>query len=285
MTALYVAFARAVSTHDPQLSRACNDPYAELLLPTALGRVVQRAAHSPHAARRLTFLRNSMLGLGEHLALRTRLIDDAVDAAVANGARNLVIVGAGLDARAHRLTSLAACDVFEVDFPSTQQFKRERARDLPVCAKTLHYVPCDFERTDLDQALLGAGFDARTPSIWIWEGVTMYLTQALVAHSLDLMARLSADKSRLIASYLTPFPPTRKVLTALGLSVLGAVSEPVRSWFEIEAMSSMLRERSFEPLSDLHSRAVAARYGIRFPPFAYGAPPERVVVAEKRARA
>ena len=82
----------------------------------------------------------------------------------------------------------------------------------------------------------------------------------------------------------SPFPRTRKVLTALGLSLLGVVSEPVRAVSEVDEMSFMLRERCFEPLSDLRPRR---RTALRHPfsTLRLGAPPEPILVAEKRTSA
>lgn len=284
LTALYVAFSRAVATHDPELARACSDCWAEHLLPSPLRNLVNEAVNSRASAQLLSVLRTSLWGMAEHMALRTRLIDDAVESGVAQGAAQLVVVGAGLDSRAHRLSALAGCDVFEVDFPSTQAFKRRHAHGIPVSARALHYVACDFERTALDQVLQASGFDARVPTVWIWEGVTMYLDKALIASSLDVMARLSAPTSRLAATYITPFPLKYKAFTELGLFILGAVSEPIRSDFEPEAMATLLAAHSLRTLSDLSPRDVAARYSVRFPRFAFGAPGERIIVAEKRTR-
>jgi methyltransferase (TIGR00027 family) len=221
--------------------------------------------------------------MAEHMALRTHVIDAAVNEGVAHGARQLVVVGAGLDSRAHRLAALADCDVYEVDFPSTQALKRESAQALPVVARTLHYASCDFERTGLEAALRSAGFSTQLATVWIWEGVTMYLTEAMVASSLETMARLSAPRSRLVATYLEPVPSELKAIASVLLSILSAVSEPVRSNYDVEAMATMLRAHDFSPLRDVSPRELAARYEVRFPSFALGAPLERIVVAERRA--
>ena len=110
LTAIYVAFARALATGNPELAQACVDPSARALLPRALGPLLQLAENNRGASdalRRLSF------GLSDHLALRTALIDSALSHGVEDhdGGEHadrlqLVILGAGLDARAHRLASL-----------------------------------------------------------------------------------------------------------------------------------------------------------------------------------
>ncbi|HEX6240666.1 MAG TPA: SAM-dependent methyltransferase [Polyangiales bacterium] len=280
LTAFYVAFSRAVASHEPELARACDDHVSEHLLPATLTRLMARVRdHQPS----LRLLRRAALGMTEHLALRTRLIDDAVTGGVQNGARQLVVLGAGLDARAHRMPQLADVIVFEVDHPSTQRFKRSKARAQPVLARELRYVPCNFERETFAAALAAAAFDPALPTLWIWEGVTMYLPPSVVAQSLAMISALSGVHSRLIASYLTPAPPGLRHVEALGLALLGALSEPVHSHFEPHDMATLLAAHGFFVAADYRPRAVAKRYGIRFPKLPLGAPSERIIVADKRA--
>jgi methyltransferase (TIGR00027 family) len=279
LTAFYVAFARAVAAHDPELARACDDNVSEHLLPRSLTWLIDRTRDHPHGLR---FLRRTALGMTEHLALRTRLIDDAVTSGVQAGARQLVVLGAGLDARAHRMPQLGGVTVFEVDHPSTQRFKRSKARAQPVLARELRYVPCDFERETFAAALASCAFDATLPTVWIWEGVTMYLPAPVVAQSLAMISALSSVHSRLIASYLTPPPRSLRHLEALGLAVLGALSEPVHSHFKPVEMAALLASQRFFVVGDYRPRGVASRYGIRFPRLPLAAPSERIIVADKR---
>lgn len=231
------------------------------------------------APQLFALLRASLCGMADHMAVRTRLIDEAVAQGVAQGARQLVIVGAGLDARAHRLSTLAECEVFEVDFPSTQAFKREQARALPRTAHGLHYVACDFERESLEQALQAHGFAAQRASVWIWEGVTMYLSEAAIASSLDAIARSSAQHSRIALTYLEPDRAgARRRLFALATGVLAAASEPIRSSFEPADMARRLSAHGFSTLSDERPRDAAARFALRWPQLDL-APNERVAVA------
>lgn len=285
LTALYVALARAVATHTRELARFCDDAYAERLLPFPLNAPFSRSLSTMARTLALHTASASLRGMAEHMALRTYLIDEAVRQGVAAGAEQLVIVGAGLDARAHRLDALSHCDVYEVDFPSTQAFKQSRVFGLPVRARSLRYATCDFERTGLADALHARGFNRELRSVWIWEGVTMYLTPAMVAASLSTMASLSAPGSLLIASYLLPIPVEGKALSTVLLSILGALSEPIRSHFTEAALTHLLHEHGFSTLRDESPRDVAARHGVGFPAFPIGAPFERIVVAERRAPA
>ena len=106
---------------------------------------------------------------------RTVAIDEAVRAAASP---QVVILGAGLDGRAWRMQELRDVTVFEVDHPDSQRVKRARVSALQQVARDVRFVPVDFTRDRLDDALAAAGHDATRPTTWIWEGVVMYLELA-----------------------------------------------------------------------------------------------------------
>jgi methyltransferase (TIGR00027 family) len=98
------------------------------------------------------------------LVTRSVVIDDAVRAA---DNAQLIILGAGLDARAWRMPELAGVDVFEVDRPASQQDKRERVDGLEPAARSVSYVPVEFGRDALGPALARAGHrDAVSTTGW-----------------------------------------------------------------------------------------------------------------------
>jgi methyltransferase (TIGR00027 family) len=292
LTAVYVAFARALATRDRELSRACSDPCAEVLLPRALLPLLARAEGSPTVR---ALLRTISLGMTDHIALRTALIDSAIDHATgqpmghaaeqvgAHGIEQVVLLGAGLDARAHRLPSLGNAVVFEVDHPATQKLKRSKAHTLPQRAREVRYAACDFERTHLEQALLSSGFDRDARSLWIWEGVTMYLPAAAVVDSLSTIGQLSAHDSVLVATYITPdlvVGGTR--LGHLSTLLLGLISEPIRFLRSAEDIAQLLADASFEVLSDALPVDAAPHFGVHVKRPTSLMPKERIVVAIKR---
>jgi methyltransferase (TIGR00027 family) len=195
----------------------------------------------------------------------------------------LVLLGAGLDARAHRLPALAKVRVFEVDHPATQKLKQHKARGLPVLAKELRYVPCDFRRTHLTGALTRAGFDTSAPAIWIWEGVTMYLHEDAVIDSLSRIAQLSAKDSLLITTYLTPELVTGgRWLGSWAAKGLGLLAEPVRFMKTPAELAAMFAAHDFEVLSDAAPVEAAPHYNIEVTRPSTLMPKERIAVAQKR---
>jgi methyltransferase (TIGR00027 family) len=188
------------------------------------------------------------------MALRTRAIDDAIETAVRNGAHQLVLLGAGLDARAWRMESLRDCAVFEVDHPSTQAYKRTRIGALQPLARALFFVDVDFERHDLAERLAAWGHDATEPSIFVWEGVTMYLTHEAIEATLSAVARVAIAGSVLAMTYQSG----RQFATLALLTRL--VGEPFRTRFEPEEVRRLLSGHGFSVTSDESDAEWGDRY-------------------------
>lgn len=219
------------------------DPTALALLPAASREQVERIRSFAKPAgfrERVRFgyhRRQSQL-----MVARTVAIDDAVrEMAVPQ----LVILGAGLDGRAWRMTELRDSVVFEVDHPDSQRDKRARVAPLTRCAREVRFVPVDFERDDLDAALGAAGHEASQRSTWIWEGVVMYLTRSDIEGTLRVIQRRSAPGSRLVIAYHSP----ARMLALVGL-VLRYLGEPLRSTFTAEAMRELLVRHGFSVVRD-----------------------------------
>jgi methyltransferase (TIGR00027 family) len=284
LTASLVASVRALYTVLPEPYRLASDPLAEGLVPKVLAVPVHLAARVPWAAPALhRGLGFATLGLVHHVELRTRAIDDALREAVALGATELVLLGAGLDARAMRLVELEGVTVYEVDHPSTQRYKVERLAALPTTpeptASRVERVPLDFEQGRLDQALLAAGFQPARRSFWIWEGVTVYLAPEAVAGTLRAIASLCAPGSRVAVTYGgTPEENLPAWLIAAAARVLGALGEPMKTPLESGAMAAMLADAGFAVVSDDSTVDWAARY---WPWEKHVRPIERLAVAQR----
>jgi methyltransferase (TIGR00027 family) len=202
-TAEYVALYRALETTEPMREPLFRDPFASHFLPPPLSRALRLARVRPlravlqrYADWRAPGARSSAIG-------RTRFIDDVVRRAVGEGTRQLVLLGAGYDCRAHRLPELHDTPVFEVDRAETQVVKRqsiESARALGV-RRDVHYVAVDFGKDDLAAALASAGWDRTCASMFVWEGVTNYLTEAAVAKVLTVVGE-AAPGTVLLFTYV-----------------------------------------------------------------------------------
>ncbi|SNY64907.1 class I SAM-dependent methyltransferase [Paractinoplanes atraurantiacus] len=190
------------------------------------------------------------------MAPRTVFIDDAVRERLNP---QVVILGAGLDGRAWRMAELAGAAVFEVDQPASQADKRRRAAELSGPPPT--FVPVDFGRDRLGDALDAAGHRTEPATTWIWEGVVPYLTEAEVASTVAAVAARSGSGSRLVVNFQVPAAKAKlgRLVVRLLMASTGRRSiwarEPWRSTWTPDAMTALLGEHGFtvtrhEPLTD-----------------------------------
>lgn len=124
--------------------------------------------------------------------------------AVRNGVRQYVIVGAGFDSFAQRQPAFARyVDVFEIDHPATQEFKRWRLHECGVpLPATLHLVPADLSHEQLGDALARSTFRPTEPTLFAWLGVTQYLTREANLGTLRGIADCSNSGSELVFTYV-----------------------------------------------------------------------------------
>ena len=127
-------------------------------------------------------------GMRAFLAVRSRWAEDRLAEAVAHGVSQYVLLGAGLDTFALRNPD-PGLQVFEVDHPASQAFKRRRIEAAGLAARSGPiYVPVDFETQDLPSALAAAGFDAGRPAFFAWLGVVPYLEEPAILETLRFVA-------------------------------------------------------------------------------------------------
>jgi methyltransferase (TIGR00027 family) len=185
----------------------------------------------------------------DHVLLRVASLDRLLRDALAAGARQVVLLGAGLDTRAWRLPELAGARLFEVDHPDTQRLKQERVAGLPAPMVAPRFVPVDFAADSLTERLTAAGYDARVPTVWLWEGVVMYLPDSAVAATLSAVATLSAPGSRLLLHYHTPEAWSGWALVRR--LFLWALGEPQIGLRTPDAVASLVRAAGLEVVRDL----------------------------------
>jgi methyltransferase (TIGR00027 family) len=248
-TALRVAIRRAAHQLVDQ-PPVLDDPIAARLIGPGYARDMERARHPVARDFRC------------YIAARSRYVEDRLVAAVANGVTQYVILGVGLDTFAYR-NPFPALRVFEVDFPATQEWKREllekAAIDLP---GNLTFVPLDFERQTLIEGLAEAGFDPRKPAFFGWMGVTPYLTLEAFRATLNAIAQLpaaSAVSFDYVSRPETLGPQRRRVFEGLKKRV-AAAGEPFRLFLLPEEMESELRRAGFRRMERMDSDGLNERY-------------------------
>jgi methyltransferase (TIGR00027 family) len=134
---------------------------------------------------------------------RTRYIDDALQSAISKEINQGVILGAGYDTRAYRLPELKRTKVFEVDLPAVQEDKKNKLQKyLGRLPGNVTYIPIDLDTQTLEIAFSATNFDGQVPAIYIWEGVTQYLTEKAVRQIFAFVGR-SATGSRIVFTYVS----------------------------------------------------------------------------------
>ncbi|KAL3514641.1 hypothetical protein ACH5RR_027358 [Cinchona calisaya] len=171
-----------------------NDPLAELLA----GETSLRTAYEKIKKDRLNNAREIS---GVILAVRTLWFDSKIEAALSSfgdGAAQIVLLGAGMDTRAYRLSCLKESNIFEVDFPEVLQTKTTilqaasgstTENQHPIMtAKSLNRVAADISENDWLAKLQTVGFEPKKNTVWILEGILYYLTHSDAVEVLKIIA-------------------------------------------------------------------------------------------------
>jgi len=190
LTALGVAIARSTLERP---SMPTGDPAAEARLTAALGAGVVDTGPRP---------RDDFF---DYIAVRTRFFDEAVLRAIADRVPQIVVLGAGYDARALRLRA-PGVTFFEVDHPTTQADKRERLAAVGASTDGIVFVAADFTQPGLPHVLANHGHDRLERSLFICEGVLRYRPERWFRELLRAAAEQSATDSELVASISTRAP-------------------------------------------------------------------------------
>jgi methyltransferase (TIGR00027 family) len=273
-SAAFVCLARAAAHGETRAPRFSDPTAFALLSDDARASLLRLRAGVTEASDALAHVLVRMRS--EAIVTRTLAIDDAVrDAA----ALQVVNLGAGFDGRAWRMRELSEAVVFEVDHPDAQAEKRARVAPLTTTAKEVRFVPVDLARDPLDVALAGAGHDAETATLWIWEGVIPYLTPSEVEATLQAVRRCSAHGSRIAIAYQAPSTREAGAPSAAAAAQQLWQSEPLRSWWTADEMRDLLARAGFQVTSDRDLVDLAATLGADLSGAGPGVGDGRAVVA------
>lgn len=260
-TAEYMALFRALESAGPRESRLFDDPYATRFLRPSLSALVRLSGW--RSGRSLVQRTLDWLWPGARASgvARTRLIDDALVAAVSEGRfEQVVFLGAGFDCRAHRQLSGEGLTCFEVDRGATQEHKRKCLSDVISCA--VRYVPCDFESDSLAAGMENAGFSLAKPSFFVWEGVTNYLDPKAIDEVLAYVGA-SAPGSSLLFTYVDRLvldEPDRFAGTRRLRSMLRGSNESWTFGLHPSELGGFLEHRGLHLVCDTGSVEYRSRY-------------------------
>ena len=253
LTALAVCWMRDVATR--RGDGVLADPLAKRFLPLswrAAARVGSRLPADP---------------LSAYVPLRHRFIDDAIDEALTDGAAQVVLLGTGYDTRPWRLGAHhAGVRWFGVDHPATLGRRRRRLADMAGPDRV--EVPVDFRTDDLHTRLAEAGHRPDEPTVWVWEGVSMYLSRDQVVACLEGLRAHSVAGSHLLLDLWHRVDGDGRVdgLRRALPAFLEVIAEPVRFGVHPADAPSWLAERGWNTLDLSGGSALQQRYDARYAP-------------------
>jgi methyltransferase (TIGR00027 family) len=246
ISAMGSAVLRAAHVREDPAPWVFEDLLAEsLLTEDQVVRIEDSMARWPPAVR---------AGFRLNHAVRARVAEDAV---VEGLQRAYVVLGAGLDTFAWRHPRAGELDVFELDHPDTQRWKRFALDRAGLSEPAhVHFVPVDLSMTRLAQV--------ETPSaaIWNWLGVTMYLTRRATTTVLGEIAR-GGPGTTLVVNFLLADRELDDLVASMQSTIrptLEAIAEPIVSSYTRREVSELLREAGFNTTELLDGQQLSGRY-------------------------
>lgn len=200
--ALQIAGLRANETCLPEDERVFYDQYAEYFLSDEM----RKALNSLEQVRAaISHYDQIMPGVNGAIVARIRFIDEYLLECITTGFKQLVIIGAGYDTRAYRFEDVKKnLKVFELDHPVTQEVKMEKIKEIFVALPDhVIYVPVVFGADRLDQKLFESGYNSDLKTLFIMEGILMYIPPQAVDGLLAFVAKVSGPGSSFVADYFT----------------------------------------------------------------------------------
>ncbi|MFC2070094.1 SAM-dependent methyltransferase [Chloroflexota bacterium] len=246
------AFFRAAESMRPEHERVCYDPFAK----DFLGSKKTYLLSNSHLLKRIIRdTERNTPGTFGCVAGRTRYIDDYLKACIDAGIKQLVILGAGYDSRAYRFRELKGkAKIFELDHQTTQSVKIERVTNIfGSVPDNVIYVPIDFENDKLDKRLFKNGYDRNLKTLFIWEGVTMYITAEAVNETLAFIATNSGKGSSIIFNYISKSFLDRTYELEYANKLLRYLEgeEPFRYAIDDRGIEVFLSERGFNQVNNV----------------------------------
>ncbi|MDR0793692.1 MAG: class I SAM-dependent methyltransferase [Chitinophagaceae bacterium] len=199
------------------------------------------------------------------IVARSRFVEDEMDALYRQGIYQYVLLGAGLDTYPQRrAVSVPQLQVFEIDEPATQSWKKQRLTELGFgLPDWLHFVPVNFEtEASWLERLIDAGFDMNRPAFIACTGVTLYLTKEAIADTLQKIATFAPGSKLAITFYLpiTLLDEEDKPLQLIAEKGAMAAGTPFLSFFTPEEVLALASKAGIKDAKIISTGMITERY-------------------------
>jgi methyltransferase (TIGR00027 family) len=259
-TALGAATCRLIEQSQPSKTRLFEDLVVKDLVGTSIRSLMRFGWKRNYVIRQTDAIMPGLYGVQ---ICRTRFIDDVVQAALSKGIGQLVILGAGYDTRAYRLAGMERVKVLEVDLESVQEDKKKKLRRrfgrLP---ENITFVPIDFGGQRLETVLAGTTFDSSASAVFVWEGVTQYLSEESVLRTMGFVGG-SAPGSILVFTYVLKSVIERRSDVQGADRLMEALAKRNSPWLfglEQPGVSSFLVPYHLDRIADVGNADYQTRY-------------------------
>lgn len=198
-TAYGAAYARLLEQYEPKETRLFEDSFVKSFFSSLTGFLMRFDALRRSFAFMYGMASIGILGLQ---VCRTKYIDGILREAIQNGMQQLVILGAGFDTRPYRMAGSDEMKIFEVDLPDIQGKKKNIMKKcLGALPDNIIYAAIDFNVQTLENVLTDQGLDLSKPVLFIWEGVTQYITGEAVDNTMKFISKASPE-SEIVFTYI-----------------------------------------------------------------------------------
>ncbi|MEN6552757.1 MAG: class I SAM-dependent methyltransferase [Methanobacterium sp.] len=250
-----IAMQRFGESAKPENERICHDPYAVHFISPEI--IKFGMEHPKEAKEKVEQMEKLFPGLSSSIMARVRYFDDFTKKSIGEGIEQLVILGAGYDTRAYRIEELKNIKVFEVDHPNTQSFKIQKIGDIfGFVPDHVVYVPVDFEKDTLGQKLFDNGYDSSRKTLFIMEGLIMYIPPKAVAKTLLFIVENSGNGSNVIFDYYPESVVDGTCKLEIGANIRNHVAEqgePLQFGIKEEKIEDFLTEFGFSGIQNVTS--------------------------------
>lgn len=212
-----------------EIVEACE----KILLASNDGRRRICELNSPIRSKILPFLEWLLLpGATLNYVLRKKFIEEKVLEAIDNGITQIVNIGAGFDTLAYRLAKkLPDVNFIEIDHPATGREKTKALFNESAAMQNLHFIAVDLSKENLEDELKNfKGFTPNKKTLYICEGVLMYLKIEHVKSLFDVLKKLSGSGSKFVFSCMEP-NESKKNNTKKLLHIYLGIKNELYNWY------------------------------------------------------
>jgi methyltransferase (TIGR00027 family) len=258
-----IAMQRFAESSKGKDERICHDPYAVHFISPEI--IEFGIKHPEEAKARIKHMENLFPGLSNSIIARVRYFDDFVEKSIKEGIEQLIILGAGYDTRAHRIKGLKGkIKVFEVDHPNTQSFKIHKIKEIfGSTHDNVAYVPVDFETEKFSQKLFDRGYDSSKKTLFIMEGLIMYIPNGAVDEILSFVVENSAKGSSIIFDYYPKSVVDGTCKLEIGKNIRNFLiqqGEPLQFGIDEPQLEEFLSKRGFTEIQNVTSEDYKKAY-------------------------